>query len=242
VTAPDLTQKIVGYRSWDVDAMDRLMSTGFGSLRWIPGPQRAACRARSSDGVFLPADHEAPSSDCDCGFYALHSLASARAYGAAAAGTRRVTGLITAWGRIEVHGVGFRAEWAEVVAIAPSNDWLRYEGAAARVKSRSVAEDYGADYVASDLALEYVVSRHGSPVPEAMRPKDPHGELATALHQVSISVNVTMKEVGKSFAQAVAAMERMAKAIDKKKPTALIGERGPELVTLPTDSSVRRNR
>ncbi len=103
-----------GIRCWGLSEHGLLHGLGIGSaMVWSPDrePTTAHC---------LRACHPAPDPKCGCGLYALHPYAYRRParHGPA---VRAVTGIVEAWGRIEVHGRGFRAQRARpLVLLAPA--------------------------------------------------------------------------------------------------------------------------
>jgi hypothetical protein len=128
--APDLTRKVLGYRSFVVARYVALGATEpqpvLGSVAqgymWNRGVNRARCLAAANMAPYELTPHEAPSSACACGLYGLHRtlpeweapgwLSTGRALGDGPAAA-----VILAWGRMEVHPEGFRGEYAEVVAL-----------------------------------------------------------------------------------------------------------------------------
>lgn len=103
--APDFIQAAIGYRSWHVSTHGELSSlTAAGA--WRPGVNRASCHRGLR--------HDAPAPDCECGLYALHRH---RDRGWMPSGTNAVHGAVAAWGDLEIHDTGFRAEFARVVAL-----------------------------------------------------------------------------------------------------------------------------
>jgi hypothetical protein len=67
-----------------------------------------------------------------------------------------VSGIVTAWGNIEVHADGIRAEWVQVEALSVYDRWTRRQTDAVR----AVVEDLGSDII--DLYdLEAVAGRYG---------------------------------------------------------------------------------
>jgi glycine cleavage system H lipoate-binding protein len=104
--APDFIQAAVGYRSWHLSARGELSSlTAAGA--WQPGVNRAACHR----GL----EHQAPAAGCECGLYALHRHRDRQWM---PSGVNAIHGAVAAWGDLEVHDTGFRAEFARVVALA----------------------------------------------------------------------------------------------------------------------------
>ena len=79
---------------------------------WERGrPTRARCTRR---GYITHAEH-APAGDCSCGLYAVHPWA----YRAAnwPRGGLEVFGTVRAWGCLQLHAEGFRAQWAEPASL-----------------------------------------------------------------------------------------------------------------------------
>ncbi len=83
-------------------------------------PTKASCGNGTSS-------HEAPDADCECGLYAYHPWSGMGQHLVEDSGHRdgAVVGLVEAWGRVEVHSEGFRAEYAKPVAffLATSDSW-----------------------------------------------------------------------------------------------------------------------
>jgi hypothetical protein len=149
-----------------------LWSAGMGAARWKPGVARAECRLDEARARGYPGwprvggPHEAPHRDCACGFYAHHDLLGV--YTSRAGGGDQVIGAIAAWGRIEVHQSGFRAEFAKVVAIALMERQVVGD-AEKRAELELLAERYSADCV-SVVDLEEAALKHGIRVPEDLLP------------------------------------------------------------------------
>jgi hypothetical protein len=178
---PDrLTGKIIGYRGWTLDGY-RLRSAnhhqhgGF----WNIGPNRAECRIEARRAFLgstgrpvdaAPAGHAAPHRDCECGLYAYFDVR--RENNPHGFGPELVWGAVAAWGRVEVHASGFRAEYAEPVVLGyhPRDP---YEDV---IKHQAIAGELGLPFVRFDeLAAE--AAKHGRPVPEGMRPAAPPSSL-----------------------------------------------------------------
>ncbi len=148
MSAPDFVEPIVGYRAWRAAEGGRLVpwSAGrAGAGAWTPGVNQAVCLHRGMHPGKAP-----PVADCSCGLYALARHDDARLRPA-----REAVGAIVAWGDVEVHATGFRAQYAAVVAIGIPEDadpaHLReLRAAAARYGVAAVAVDH-----LPDTALEY---------------------------------------------------------------------------------------
>jgi hypothetical protein len=169
-----LSTEVIGFRQWAVTDDLELGSTAVSKV-WKRGPNIAVCLAS-------PRCEEAPASGCHCGFYALHhptfwygkgGVTRGPFYGFGPLHKRFVSGLVAAWGRLEVHHDGFRAERAKVVAIALPNSKLD------AVIARAVAQEYGVPTIPQG-ELERVASEFGSTVPLGFRPEksDPYLSLS----------------------------------------------------------------
>lgn|GEM_PF-1720988 len=147
--APDFLEAVVGYRAWHVEEDGLLRPWTFLALPWSPGANHAVC-ARD-------VRHAPPVADCMCGLYALTDPADRRLDFRA----DQAVGAIAAWGDLEVHRSGFRAEHACVTALAvPERAGFEQREALARA-----AERYGVPLVAPE-ALSAEALRHGAPLPD----------------------------------------------------------------------------
>ncbi len=103
---PFFAGTIEGIRGWSLSDDLELRGRGLGSSEaWAPdgSPTEAVCLEDD--------DHPAPDPGCECGLYALHPQAQISEwvdvflFGG-------VAGVVEAWGQIELHEVGFRAQFA----------------------------------------------------------------------------------------------------------------------------------
>jgi hypothetical protein len=146
VEAPDLIDPVVAFRKWRI--VDGRLRSLYEPVFWLDPMQRADCRAEHRGHP----PHEAPQSGCTCGIYASHEAD----YEFPTVDYRGVSGIVTAWGHIEVHADGIRAEWVQVEALSIYQRWTRRQIDAVR----SVAEDLGSDVI--DLNdLEAAAGRYG---------------------------------------------------------------------------------
>jgi hypothetical protein len=106
--APDLSEEIIGYRSWNLLPGGELVASVYSAL-WRPGTNEATCYYAHRIGSHRPA-HTAPDERCGCGFYGLYGMDYKELRG-------RVTGLIAAWGDVCLHLTGFRAQCARIIAV-----------------------------------------------------------------------------------------------------------------------------
>lgn len=147
--APDFVDPVVGYRAWHLGEDGLLRGWTYSQAAWAAGVTTAECA--------LVRAHRPPVASCSCGLYALRDPSDPRLDFRG----DQVVGAIAAWGDLEVHRTGFRAEHACVVAIAvperPDDELLdRLERVAARHRVRLVP--------ASELSAE--ACRHGAPLPD----------------------------------------------------------------------------
>jgi hypothetical protein len=148
---------LVGFRAWRATAEHELRPLAHYSLAaWNDGPRAAAvCRLSAHAAVDARGGevaHEAPHWSCTCGIHAYYAPGWTRVPYAGL-----VYGAILAWGRIVEHERGFRAERAEIIALAegpnarpvadryelpvlPSAELLQYAGWWGEVKTMSVEQ------------------------------------------------------------------------------------------------------
>lgn len=148
--APHFSKKVIGYRAWVVNHGWILSPAGYQTGRpWNKGTNTAHCGK---------APHPAPLHNCTCGLYARHSLDIVNA---SYAGRGYVIGAIAAWGRIEVHHDGFRAEHAEIVGLAQSGSDANWQ---------LIVDMYEVPLVPMEL-LAAEAAQHGDPLPKDVIPK-----------------------------------------------------------------------
>ena len=111
MTPPVVPGRLYGLRRWRVDWGEQPLSMEVwgagGRCRDDGQPTRAHC------GEHRFPKHRAPHATCGCGLYGLHPRASAaRELCGDAADDGVVIGIVEAWGQVELHRDGFRAEYA----------------------------------------------------------------------------------------------------------------------------------
>jgi hypothetical protein len=181
MTAPDLTTEIIGYRQWYVTSDLELRPAHKTANKWKPGVNTATCERviQTKHGDFKPKPcKDTPGSDCECGLYALHdpsdlwygrkdkNLWSSLMVTWGGGADPLVSGIVVAWGKVEVHHEGFRAERARVVALALP------EGKRNAAVVRAAASEYGVPCVPID-DLPRIAAEFGVTVPAGMRPPKP---------------------------------------------------------------------
>lgn len=145
--APDLIEPVVAFRKWRV--VDGRLRSLYEPVFWLDAMQQAECRAPHRG--YPP--HDAPQTGCTCGIYASHEPD----YEFPTIDFRGVSGIVTAWGNIEVHAEGFRAQFVQVEALSLYERWSDRQAEAVR----TAAEELGLDLV--DLYdLEAAVARYGA--------------------------------------------------------------------------------
>jgi hypothetical protein len=155
----------------------RLRSANPAGGHWMAGVNRAECRRaaylRAMPGAvpWAPALsprrlHAAPAPTCACGFYAWHE--TGRLPQPPGWEAEWVYGAVLAWGRTEVHADGFRAEFAEPVVLAYSEEQTHRH--VRRVQA--IASELGLPAVELER-LEKVAHAYGEAVPADLRPDGP---------------------------------------------------------------------
>ncbi len=131
--APFFAGRIEGVRGWNISDDLELHGRGMGSSEpWAAAgsPTEASC---------LYHDHAAPDVDCGCGLYALHPQTEILEW-AGSLTPGGVAGVVEAWGRIELHEVGFRAQFSRPkLLFEPAPHLISTEGLA---MIRATAERY----------------------------------------------------------------------------------------------------
>lgn len=121
----------------------------------------AACRRRNCFEE-EPEEHDPPGAGCSCGVYAFHpsgregqalaeSVVAPEGPGGPDGEGWPAYGVISAWGRIEVHEEGFRAQHATPVALLIGKDWHDSEWGAA---IDALGREYGLAVVEIDDPTE----------------------------------------------------------------------------------------
>ncbi len=167
---PCLAGTVIGVREWTTNlSLSRLGPlTGGQSWSFDGTPTRAKC-------VIHPIEHQAPDPDCECGLYAHHPWTSA---GKSLTNPDRypvngVTGFVVAWGHIEVHAQGFRAEYAKPAAFFLANGvdhgWAEDYFAEYELSLRRLAAESGADLI--DTRVEGAAQAWLEQHPGQLRPE-----------------------------------------------------------------------
>jgi hypothetical protein len=162
--APDLTEPVVGYRAWKVIG-ERLHSP-YIPCRWDGRLMHAICSPayrKVHRGIgWLTEPHRSPDPRCACGIYAYHRPGLRSYFGE----FMWLEGIVTAWGRIEVHSEGLRAEHARIEALAEpaASEPTRSHAA------HAIAARLEVPLVARERLLD-VAADFGEPLPASMLPE-----------------------------------------------------------------------
>jgi hypothetical protein len=120
-----------GFRWWRVGASDDLLSPWRGPIRWSPGENEATCLGRRGmlgwRSSKAPHPMGSPAIECECGFYALHSLPEMNdgldraiwEIDTATSGGRHglVLGIVAGSGRVLIGTEGLRARFGRILAL-----------------------------------------------------------------------------------------------------------------------------
>lgn len=171
--------KIIGHRLWSVENNGYLHSIGIAGQAWGRGVNEARCQKNHSGlisfGLSMYNDppplpklcEESPGHDCVCGLYAYHDYEGKATRGPFVNPATLIPGVIAAWGRCEVHKDGFRAQYAEIVALGFNPNWVRSD--VERVKA--VARDYEVESMPLDRLVSFA-AEYGQTVPVEERPSE----------------------------------------------------------------------
>lgn len=171
--APDFTRALVGFRAWRASDDGWLHPWSLGAAGpWQPGVNTARCHAHVWRAGPAPR-HRAPATHCMCGIYALAGARDRRLHGDG----DQVVGAIAAWGDVELHRTGFRAEHATVVALA------RPRHGAVPAPLAAAAGRYGVELVPWG-ELADAAGRWGSPIDASFVTELERREAAAARRRV----------------------------------------------------------
>jgi hypothetical protein len=193
LAAPDLLDYVIGVRGFA--RIGHSLASPFQSMPWPRPDVRAECEpsAQATRAAFAGLNykpgkvakmtkaalaqqarirpHRAPHVDCSCGIYAYHDPDADYL-------TQPIVGIVRAKGRLIVHTGGFRAESAEVIALAFDPDLG--DGVQAQ-RFREVTRRACAWWRVPLLTRDALVAsfgEFGSPVPMNLRPQPPKEEEA----------------------------------------------------------------
>jgi hypothetical protein len=167
-SAPDFVEPVLGFRVWTVRSDGGLYPYSHLELgAWSAGQNTAVCSRFPPPTEDGPIPHDAPDANCRCGLYAFRSLGNQglRFYSHEGATASPVVGAIAAWGDLQVHRTGFRAQHACVLALASHPRMAACE----RALAERAADRYGVPLVPW-RRLERQASQHARSLPD-IRPR-----------------------------------------------------------------------
>ena len=161
--APDLIEPVVGFRRWRL--LGERLSSPFIPVQWDERTLHARCFPANRRLLFghgwLDEPHEAPHPNCKCGIYAWHRPPPRSRI----PDPDQAMGVVTVWGRVEVHRDGMRAEHARIEALARG---VTHQ-ADLDETLREIASRLGLELVARQ-ELAAVAADAGAALPEEMMP------------------------------------------------------------------------
>jgi hypothetical protein len=176
--AETIAEPVIGYRNWALRD-HRLHSAFLPDVPWHEATMHATC-SRKHTFRLLPHMTRSPASDCRCGLYAFHTPPQpvnvpreiARAEPVPTffiSRTSTIAGAVVAWGKIQVHEIGFRAQHMRVVALQEPSVWSKHEDPTAWEMLRFAARFYRVPILDTDSLVRYA-EEFGRVVPEGERP------------------------------------------------------------------------
>jgi hypothetical protein len=162
-SAPDLLAPVSGFRDWHVKA-DGLCSPRTG-VPWSGRVLQAECRPRTADDLIRPA-HRAPGHECGCGIHAYYEPSDETSK----ISYTGVSGIVSAWGDVEIHAGGFRAEFARVEALGVYARWSERQKSAVQRIAATLGVDIVDLYDLADAAASYA-----TPMPQQLIPSGKRG-------------------------------------------------------------------
>lgn len=139
---PVVPGRLYGLRRWQVswdETPPRLRGWGR-DLAWRPSGQPTKARCDQHRNPL----HRAPAAECSCGLYGLHPRVSVardlRRECAQETSAALVVGIVEAWGRVELHRDGFRAEYARPYAFV---EFESVDDPAHAARTKEVARAHG---------------------------------------------------------------------------------------------------
>jgi hypothetical protein len=165
---------VVGFRSWKPSPMGdgSVRSRFWGSYDWKPGVNQAVCYSKIHIGelgqVVERPPHsyvmeDVPSGHCNCGLQAHHDFHDSEYYFRGGV-DECVFGIVKGWGHMHIHPDGWRAQYAEIVAIVQSPNMPA---------ARAAAAYYGVPLLTgTDESIEAMITEFGRKVPDQVRPDE----------------------------------------------------------------------
>ncbi len=157
--APDLIAPVHAFRDWRIGEYGLLESLRAGQL-WTTPVQQAQCHPQTLED-FARERHAAPATDCTCGIHCYFRPDP----DFCRTDFRGVTGIVTAWGRLEVHANGLRAQYVQVQALGTYQRWTRRQ----KDLAAQVADELGVELI-DVFELEAAAPAFGAAMPRVLTP------------------------------------------------------------------------
>jgi hypothetical protein len=165
--------EVIGFRAWKLSGhrLEAMTAPDY----WGPDVKHATCmlhavmaKAFVGNVTVGETSHDAPHPGCQCGLYAWHE--PSEWWTEEPDGELRdplVYGAVRAWGAVEVHAQGFRAEYAQIAVLAFNEAVMSYRHVR---RLQALAGEFGLPLVEA-AEIERRSREFGSPVPAELRPK-----------------------------------------------------------------------
>lgn len=198
---PVVDGEIIGFRAWHSTPIGDLTATVAAAF-WTPGDNTAVCRIRDFDLKGMVASQpcaEPPVPKCSCGLYARYDVSSISP--ALLDPDNYVCGIVQAWGRIELHSTGFRAEHMRIVALVALSNELNTSVNYAKL--RKIADRYSVPVLIIEelQRVDAMTSEYGQFVPPELRPAAKISTEAVTMSAVSAAAYGLLVEMGKTLAE-----------------------------------------
>lgn len=197
-----LERPLMGVRDFAVHMDGYLRSPVADDVVWTPDTvQGATCHTNAQRVALEHEKHAAPESDCRCGCYAYYSTQEQDRHGGVSPAVQPVGAVVSAWGDVVLHDVGFRAEYMQVEAIVMLGDVEEYHLAtgsdltpAELVQSwHQLAERYAVPLLAPSEADAFC--RENGEVLEAT----PYVDQAEAFVQIQAQISKSLKQMAEEL-------------------------------------------
>lgn len=136
---------VLGVRDWLVADDGTLCSVAMAGDHWRKREAgKAECRAEEF-GCLVIGSHDAPGEGCGCGWWAFYDREACEELGYGADGMNRARGVVSAWGEVVEHEMGFRAEYMRLEAVIMETEEATVLGSRVSLEAahRELAERYG---------------------------------------------------------------------------------------------------
>lgn len=159
---------VIGVRCWSSQLVGGIYLRGIGPCRarpfavWRPGANKAVCGTPAAHETYAGMNELPPAPLCGCGLYAYHDYADdIGRFPSEPTGKKSPVGIVRGWGRMHIHPDGWRAEYAEILALIENGD----------ARLRDVAARYGVPLL-SERSMPNIAVEFGNPVPLRIRPRN----------------------------------------------------------------------